>query len=339
MPSTTRYVVGNLRIVLLALAVMLALCAPAHAAGTAAGTRIGNRATLSYSSAGAPVTITAVAPTVLVARVISVVVSWQDGAPVPASSPDPARPATFLVTNTGNGADTFRLARNDAVPGDQFDPAAGAGGGIWVESGAEAGFQASGPNADIPYTAGLNDLALPADGSRIVYAVSSIPAGFATGATGKTTLTATTTAPHAGGAAPGSALGAIDGVPAVVGAGAGQGSATGIYLVGGVSLGLAKTVTGVKDPLGGQRVMSGAVLTYRIVLTFTGDGVADAVSVNDPLPSELSYVPGSLAVDGAARTDAEDGDGASFAAGAVSASFGSVRAPSTRVIEFKATLN
>jgi uncharacterized repeat protein (TIGR01451 family) len=95
----------------------------------------------------------------------------------------------------------------------------------------------------------------------------------------------------------------------------------------------------VRDPAGGERVMSGAVLTYRIVLTFTGDGLADAVALTDPLPAAVTYVAGSLTVDGAARSDAADSDGASFDAGAVQAVFGTVRAPATRVIEFKATVN
>jgi uncharacterized repeat protein (TIGR01451 family) len=324
----------------LAIAVLAALSPLAHAAGTAAGTRIPNQATLTYSVDGKPpVTATAAAQPVLVARLIGVLVTWQDSAPVPSASPDPARPTTFLVTNTGNAADIFRLARNDSFGGDQFDPVVAAAGAIWIESGAEPGFQATGANADILYAAGGNDLALPADGSRTAYVVSSIPAGLPTGAIGQTALTAASTTPGATGAAPGTLLGTFNGVPTVVGAGAGQGSATGSYLVGGVSLGIAKSVAAVRDPAGGERVMPGAVLTYRIVLTFTGDGLADAVALTDPLPAAVTYVAGSLTVDGTARTDAPDADGADFDAGTVQAVFGTVRAPATRVIEFRATVN
>ena len=59
------------------IAVVLAwLCAPASwAAGTAAGTLIGNTATLTYTAAGGPGTATATARPIVVARVINVTVS------------------------------------------------------------------------------------------------------------------------------------------------------------------------------------------------------------------------------------------------------------------------
>jgi uncharacterized repeat protein (TIGR01451 family) len=102
---------------------------------------------------------------------------------------------------------------------------------------------------------------------------------------------------------------------------------------------LDKSVPAVRDPQGGTRVVTGSVLTYRIVVTVTGTGVADVLSVSDPLPPALSYLPGSLTVDGAARTDAADGDGAAAAANTVTADFGALAAPAQRVIEFKATVN
>lgn len=306
-----------------------------HAAGTPAGTLIDNTATLRYSLPGLPnQTAEAVSPPVVVAKVINVVVTWQDAAPVPSRSPDTDRPLAFLVTNTGNAPETFRLSRNDAVAGDQFDPAAAA---IYLESGAQPGFQASGPAADIAYVAGSNDPLLAADRSVAAYLVSAVPAGVATGSQGRSALVATSTTPGSAGAAPGSSLGVIGGVLVV--AGSTQASAAGSYLVSGVSLGLAKSVAGVRDPAGGTRVMSGAVLTYRIVLTLTGAGVAENVAMQDPLPSTLTYVPGSLSVDGTPRTDAADADGVSAAGNTVNADFGNVTAPATRVIEFKATVN
>jgi uncharacterized repeat protein (TIGR01451 family) len=322
-------------------AVLLWLCPSlALAAGTAAGTLIPNQAKLSYSVGGSPATAVAIAPMVVVAKLISVVVTSQDSAPVPASSPDSGKAVSFLVTNTGNATETFRLARNDTIAGDQFDPVAAPSAAIWLESGIAPGFQASGPQADVAYVAGVNDLVLPADGSRVVYIVSAIPAGIATGAFGRTSLLAASTTQGAAGSAPGTAVGTTgNGVQVVVGAGRALGSATAAYLVGGVSLGVAKSVVAVRDRAGGSRVMPGAVLTYRIVLTLTGTGMADDVAMNDPLPAAVTYVPGSLTVDGAARTDADDADGAGIDAGTVQAFFGSVRAPASRVIEFKATVN
>jgi uncharacterized repeat protein (TIGR01451 family) len=335
MSTTTRYAAG---ITGAAIAMALAPCAPAMAAGTAAGTPISNSATLTYQVPGRlPESTTATAPAIIVARLVSVSVGWQDAAPPTARSPEPSRALAFAVTNTGNGPETYRLARDDRVGGDQFDPQPAAIGALWLESGAEPGFQASGPNADIPYIPGVNDPALPADASRTVYVVSDIPVGVGDAAVGRSTLAATATTPAAT-AAPGALLAQAGGVPVVAGP-ATHASATGWYLVAGASMGLAKSVVLVRDPSGGTRVMPGAVLTYRIVLTFAGVGVAANVAFTDPLPDSLSYVPGSLLVDGSVRTDAADGDGAGVAGNTVSAEFGSVTAPAQRVIEFKATVH
>ena len=321
--------------------VLAALWAPVSwAAGTPAGTLIGNTATLSYSTAGNPAaTATAVAAPILVARVINVVVTWQDGAAVTASSPDSNRPLAFVVTNTGNGTETFQLTRDNVLGGDQFDPASSPDGAIWLESGAQPGLQRTGANADVLYAPGANDIVLAADASRVVYVASLIPAGIATGSFGKVGLAAIATTPGAATAAPGTALGTFGGVQAIAGVANGRAGAIGSYLVAGASMGLAKSVTTVRDPRGGTRVMPGSVLTYRLVLTLTGTGSVVGVAVNDPRPAELTYVPGSLTVDGVARTDAADGDDASFAAGTVQANFGTLAVPATRVIEFKATVN
>lgn len=321
--------------------VAMALCAfPAHATGTLAGTRIDNTATLTYSLNGhAADPAVAAAPPVVVAKVINALVTWQDSAAVPSNSPDTNRPLSFLVTNTGNGTETFALSRNNSVAGVQFNPLTPATGSIWLESGQQAGFQASGVNGDTLYIAGSNDVTLGPDQSRLVYVLSAIPTGQSTGAFGKVALTATSTTPGASGAVPGTLLGTSNGMQVVAGSGRGQASAQGSYLVSGVSIGLTKTVSAVRDVNGGSRVMTGSVLTYRLVLTVTGSGVANGVAVNDPLPPQVTYVPGSTTVDGAARTDAADADEITFAAGAVQASFGSIAAPATRVIEFQATVN
>jgi uncharacterized repeat protein (TIGR01451 family) len=318
----------------------LGLPLAARAGGTPAGTQIRNTVTLSYTQNGRPDTAIATAPALVVAKVITVVVSSQDSAPVPTNSPDSGKVVSFAVTNTGNATETFGLARNNTVAGDQFDPVAAASGGIWIESGAQPGFQASGPNADTLYAPGITDLTLAADASRQVYVVSNIPAGQPTGSFGRVALVASSTTPGAAGAAPGTVLAtSAQGVQTVVGAGNGRGTGTGSYLVSGVSIGLAKSVASVQDANGGTRVMSGSVITYRLVLSVVGSGVASGVTVRDPLPAELSYVPGSITVDGAARTDAADGDDTTFSGGAVQANFGGIAAPATRVIEFKATVN
>lgn len=310
-----------------------------QAAGTTAGTLIGNTVTLQYRIGGGPLdTTNASSPDIVVGKVVTVAVASQDAAPVSAGSPDTSRALAFTITNTGNAPQAYRLARADNLAGDQFDPVPAAAGALWLESGAQPGFQASGPNADVAYVPGVNDPTLAADASVQVYLASDIPAGAAIGATGRSSLTATATAPGAAGAAPGTLLGTVAGMQVVAGLQTAA-TASGAYIVASVSVGVAKSVAAVRDPQGGTRVVTGSVLTYRIVVSVAGTGVADGLSVSDPLPAALSYVPGSLTVDGAARTDAADADGASAAGNTVTADFGSLAAPAQRVVEFKATVN
>ena len=314
----------------------------ALAAGTLAGTPITNSATLTYSIGGqVGVPLTAFARAIAVAEVINVVLTWQDGTPVSVNSPDPGKALAFLLTNTGNGPETFRLTRNNAIAGDQFDPVSVPAGSVYLESGLQAGFQATGPNADIAYVAGVNDLTLAADASRTIYLYSSIPVGQATGALGYASLTAASTTVGAPGAVPGATLAGLGqgGVDAVVGGSRAQAVAQGTYIVSGIALSVVKAVVAVQDPRGGALVMPGAVVTYRVTLALTGAGIADNLTFSDPLPLATTFVPGSITVDGSARTDALDTDNASFTAGAVAVVFGNTAAPATRVIEFKATVN
>ena len=215
--------------------VLVGAATGALAAGTPAGTRIPNTASIGYVSNGAPYTQQAAAPSVVVARVLAVRTTWQDSTATPSNSPDAARPLTFAVTNLGNAADTFLLTRDNAIAGDQFDPGDALQGAIWLESGAQPGLQTSGPNADIVYVPGANDPNLAPDATRIVYVVSSIPAGFTTGALGRVSLQARSTIAAAN-AAPGSVAGTDAGVSIVVGPQGARSAATGAYLVAVVAV-------------------------------------------------------------------------------------------------------
>ena len=324
-------------------ALMTGLSGPAtFAAGTPANTPITNSATLNYfldGKAAAPITVAAA--TLYVAEVIDVVLVWQDASPVAVSSPDVGRALTFVLTNTGNGIEAFGLARNNLIAADQFDTVSATGGGLYLESGAQAGFQASGSNADIAYLTGMNDPVLAADASRTIYVVSTIPTALVNGALGNLSLGANATTAGAPGAQPGTTLAGLGqgGVDAVVGANRAQSRAIGGYLASSVSLSLLKTVALVRDPSGSSLVMPGSQLAYRVVLTLTGTGVAENLSFTDPLPANTSYVPASITVDGAARSDALDADNAGFAAARVSVLFGDTPAPATRIVEFKVTVD
>jgi uncharacterized repeat protein (TIGR01451 family) len=102
---------------------------------------------------------------------------------------------------------------------------------------------------------------------------------------------------------------------------------------------MKKSVLSVVDPLGGVLLMPGATMTYQIIVTLNGVGTATGLAISDPIPANVTYVPGSITVGGVAMTDAVDADSAQFATNTVSVALGNVAAPASVVITFRATIN
>jgi uncharacterized repeat protein (TIGR01451 family) len=314
----------------------------AQAAPTPAATVISNIATLNYEVGGTPDTITSPPASFTVDELIDVSLTWQDASSVAVNSPDVDRPLAFILSNIGNGPESFSLSRNNSVTGDNFDPSNGTSGSIYLENGLQPGFQASGPNADTIYIPGTNDPNLTPGSAQTVYVDSNIPGTLTTGNTGLVGLTASSKTPGAAGATPGTSLAGqgVGGVDALVGSTSAQATRTGSYIVSGISVALAKTIASVVDPRGGSNLEPGSIVTYQIVVTVSGSGTAGNLTISDPLPAEFTYIPGSTTVGAASRTDAADADNASFGSGTVTVNFGSVVAPATLpAIQFRATLN
>jgi uncharacterized repeat protein (TIGR01451 family) len=281
-------------------------------AATPAGTTISNQALLRFTVQNSAGEIQSNATSFTVVQLLGVAVTSQDAAEVGVNSPDLGRVLTFRVSNIGNGTESYRLSRDDAVLGDQFDPIAPttAGAGVYLENGLQPGFQASGPNADTPYIAGTNDPQISAGDGRIVYLASAIPAGQAYQDSARSRLIATSAQADVLGKAAGTGLppAGVSSLERVVGLSRGQADATGIYRVTGVQTSLVKTVVKVLDPQGGTTIMPGARITYRLVSEMRGAGTASNFSISDTLPVQVRYRSGSLSVNGAAQTDAADAD-------------------------------
>lgn len=325
---------------------LLIAAQPGWAVGTAAGTTISNRATLTYVIAANPPS-TAISNTVLflVDEIIQPVLTWQDGAAVAVNSPGVNDVLTFLLTNSGNGAEAFGLTRTNGpapLPAGNYTPLNGSIGSIYLESGLLAGFQASGANADTIYVPGSNDPNLAPNASMTLYVISNTPL-VSPNARGDVRLDAASLTAGAAGALPGTALAGLGqgGGFAVVGSSRAQANAAGSYIASGMSFAINKTVLGVLDPKGTAVVMPGAVMTYQIVATLSGPGTATNLVITDPMPANTAYVPGSIVVNGIAKTDAADADNAQFitASQTVSVSLGNVAAPANIVITFRATIN
>jgi uncharacterized repeat protein (TIGR01451 family) len=299
----------------------------AHAAGTPAGTTITNRATANYSVNGTPAAVVSSSVTITVDELISVRVTPPAG-PTGVASPDTNRPLVFVVTNVGNGPESFTLAPGYAIAGDAFDPTPGSAGTLFLDVNGDGQYAAG---VDTPIT---GPLTLNPDQSVQVLLLANIPTGQASGNQGKVTLTATSTTPGAAGAAPGTVLPGqgTGGVDAMVGVGPGGPAdsgaddlGTGIFQISGGLVGLAKTLLSVVDPFGNACTVTGgsqspclvpgATLEYRITVTVTSaaSAVAQNLVITDDVPANTSYSAGSIRVNGSARTDAVDADNASCA--------------------------
>jgi len=306
----------------------------AWAAGTPAGTTITNTATVTYTLGSDPTLLTAAASNSFeVQEIINLTAVWQDAADVTVDSPQTDAVLTFLVTNTGNGPEDVRLLADDTLTGDDFNPAVQS---LWLESNGSAGYQTD----DTLYA---GSVALNADGQAIVYVLSNIAGSLSQNQSGQVQVTAESLTPGAAGQSAGTLLpnAGWNGVDAVVGLSQAVGSAMGVYRTATVTVTLSKSIVAIADTHGGQRPEDNARLTYLIGVDVAGTGMAQSLEIIDAIAPEMTYVPGSLTVDGMARTDAADGDNADFdgANAIVHINLGNIAAPAAFTIQFDTTIN
>lgn len=273
----------------------------ASALGTVAGTDIDNTAEVSYQVAGSPLTEVSNTATVTVAEILDVDVTLQSPA-TPVAPGDAAEELLFTLTNTGNGSEAFALVIDSALAGDDFDPTPSAPSSIYFDTDGSGDLSPG----DTPYDPGVNDPVLLPDASVDVLIVNDIPGTVSDGDTGRSLLDATATT---GSGAPGTVFaGAGDGgVDALVGTSGANDADTGEYVVSDIRLDLVKSAV-VTDPFGGTVPVPGAQITYSIVITPSGSGTASLSEFNDLIPTNTTYVAGTIRLNGAAMTDAPDGD-------------------------------
>jgi uncharacterized repeat protein (TIGR01451 family) len=322
------------RVSLLTLACCAASPAAVHALGTAAGTNITSTATVDYSIGGTPATTTSNTTTVAVAELVNVTIALQSPT-VSVSAGATNEALLFLVTNSGNSNETFALAGDSVLVGDDFDPTP-ASPFIYFDSDSSGDLSPG----DTPYVAGGNDPLLAADASVAVILVNDIPVGVPDGDFGRSELTATAeTGPGAPGTVlPGQGTGGVD---AVIGTSGGEAAVFGQYLVGDILLSAVKSQA-VGDPFGGTQPIPGATIAYQVVVTATGTGAALGAVFSDPIPASTTYVAGSLRLNGAPLTDTADADAGSFAAAParVAVSLGDLTSASgPQTIDFSVTID
>jgi uncharacterized repeat protein (TIGR01451 family) len=311
------------------------LAGQAHAAGTPAGTGVSNQAQVSYILGGVPGTGLSNATTFLVAEVIDLNVTLQSST-VAVTSGDTNRTLLFTLTNTGNGSETFPLALDNLVAGDDFDPLA-ASTAIYFDTDADGALSAG----DTAYVAGSNDPTLAADGAVAVLLVNNIPPALGDGAIGRSRLLARAAT---GTGAPGAVFAGLGagGTDAVAGANGGQANAAGAYQVSENEVILTKSVT-VSGVAGGTAAVPGARITYQIVVNVSGSAPAANFVLTDAIPAGTTFAGGSLQLNGVALTDAVDTDAGEFQGGAmpvVRVSLGDLTpAAGPQTVAFTVTIN
>lgn len=317
----------------------------AFAAGTTAGTNITNTATVTYEDPnGDPQTENSNTSSFQVDELLNVTVSNNNPGNVTVLTPDNNVVLSFTVTNTGNGNETYALSAASALPGDQFDPT---NVRIYIDNG-DGVFD---PLVDTLLIPGSNDPTLAPDASVIVYVVSDIPAGLANGDVGNVRLNAEafTVQATVGSDAPGTTFaGQGDGgVDAVAGSTGGEAFGQNGYVVQQLSTNFVKSQV-INDQFGGNNAIPGATITYTLTLTVNGVGTLTKVRIEDLIPANTTFVPGSLTLNGNPLVDTQNGDAGYVQGSAVRVypngndnlpNSGTVTAPQVNVVTFQVTIN
>ncbi len=320
---------------IVAILLLLLLQRVAQAAGTSAGVTISNTATVDYAIAGVTNSVKSNSATFTVDEKLDVNVVWQDAGNVVVNTPDSNKVLTFLLTNTGNGNDSYSLNVQNNITGDQFNPSPV---DVYLDANGNGVFDAG---VDTLYVAGSNDPVLAANASLIIFVRNNIPSALNGGDRGKSQLLATSKTLSG---TPGTAqAGAGDGGSnAVVGTSGGSANATGIYQITSADVSLVKSVV-INDPLGGSQPMTGATLTYTIAVNVTGSGNATGVVITDPVPANTTYSAGSLTLNTTPLSDAIDsdaGDVGGTTSNTVTVKLGDLSPASpTQTISFKVIIN
>lgn len=316
-----------------------------HAVGTPAGIPITNNVTVTFTLGVTPGV--AVDSTVFqVQETINVNLVWQDAANVIVAPGATAQVLTFLLTNTGNGSESFSLALdNSPAVVDDFDPT---NGNVYLDNNGNGIFD--GAATDPLYVVGFNDPLLDANAidSQIVFVVSDIPAAASSGQVGISELTGSALTAGAAGAPVGTNLNGLGdgGIDAVVGISQATANATGNYEVSAapIDVSLVKSAQVVNDGSGCTVApcspIPGATIRYTVQVNISGVGTVNNLVITDPIPVDTTYSTETITLNGASLTDSSvDADAGNFSANTVSVDLGAISTAITHFITFDVTIN
>lgn len=305
--------------------------APAHAAGTPAGTSIDNTATATYDDgSGGTTSVDSNEVTIVVDEILNVAVTWADPGDVSVSPGENGAVLSFTVTNAGNGDEPILLSVDPNIGGDDFDPDAFS---LYIDS-----------NGNGVYDAGTDTVYDPAnppdfapDETIAVFILGDIPAGVGDSDRSEVELTATA---QTGSGTPGTVFAGqgAGGSDAVVGATGATANDSGFYAVVNAAITFTKAAS-VADPFGGTTQVPGSIVTFTLTASVTGSGALNNVVVTDPIPTDTTYQAGTITLDSGALTDGADADAGEFDGSQIAVDLGTVTAGTTHIIEFQVEID
>jgi uncharacterized repeat protein (TIGR01451 family) len=329
---------------IISISIALLCCTSVQAVGVAAGTLISNTATVRFNIGGT--SAVAVDTDIFqVQEIINVDVTWQDAANIAVTPGSAQQILTFLITNTGNGVESFSLLiDNAAIASDDFNPFNGT---IYLDGNSNGVFD--GALTDPVYVPGTNDPLLNANGidTQIIFLVSDIPVAVTIGQTGESQLTANSLTPGAASAIAGTNLNGLgdSGTDAVVGVTEADDVAVGVYEVdtSPINVSILKTAEVISNSSCSAAPCSpipGATIRYSLQVNIIGVGTINNLVITDSIPNNTTYSVESIDLDGASLTDSGvDADAGNFSANTVTVDLGDISAAVTHLITFDVNIN
>lgn len=339
-------------------AITMVAATPAFAAGTTAGTSINNTATVDFQVGGVSQTQQSASDSFVVDRKINLLVEEVGTVTTEVVPGQTNAVTTFQLTNTSNEVLDFTLAASQIVGG------TGAHGG--TDSFNVTNVRIYRDNA-VTGTVGSYDAGdalvtyideLVTDTPIRLFVLADVPGGLSTGAVAGIQLRATA---REGGTA-GSQGAAVTQTTGANTAGKDTVFADGIgvndgnrdashsddddYTVRTATLTVTKTSRVISDPFNltaNPKMIPGATVEYCIAVANAAGGAdATTVAINDSVPTQLTFIAGSILLGGTVTGTTCNADGAaggSYTAPIVSGTIATVAAGATRTLVFRATVN
>ena len=310
-------------------AILLAMSAPAWAAGVDAGSLITNTAQASYDDGSGTQTLTSNEVVLKVDELLDVTVVSLDPGSV-AATPGEAVLA-FEITNTGNGPEAFSLTADGAVAGNDFEPTID---GYAVDTNLNGIYD---PGIDEVLGADGLTPVIDADDTLTVFVLVTVPDTVSDTDEAQVELTAEAAT---GFGTPGTTYDGQgeNGSDAVVGLTGADDTASGTLVAGISTVRLVKTAE-VVDPFGGSAIVPGSVVTYTLTATVTGSSSISNFVVTDAYPTDTTYRASSMTLNSGALTDASGDDEGRADATGITVDLGTVPGDSTNIITFAVTVD